>query len=124
MYEVISIGFCPEDARLIIKTKDCASGVERYNNIVFFQVLAYGFDDIGRKNIIDEIADNPVLYFLNWYYSDRNPQKQFMLAYGLPLAFTDKTSAVKAADGKYIYYEINAYIGMDGFVIAQEMKME
>ncbi|MCM1045950.1 MAG: hypothetical protein NC417_10610 [Candidatus Gastranaerophilales bacterium] len=58
--------------------------------------------------------------FFDWYYSDNNSQKQSMLTYGLPLAFSDKTWAVRDLNGEYIYYEINAYIGLDGFVIAKK----
>lgn len=46
MYEVISIEFCLEDARLIIRTKDCTGTGARHTNIIFYQVLAYSFDDI------------------------------------------------------------------------------
>lgn len=123
MYEVISMEFCLEDSRLIIKTKNCTGTGTQHTNITFYQVLAYSFDDIKKENIIEEIADNSLLHFLEWYYSDRNPQKQSMLAYGLPLVFSDKTWAIKALEEEYVYYEINAYTGMDGFIIAKKMEM-
>lgn len=124
MYEVISIGFCLENVSLIVKIKNHVGTETQYVDIVFYQVLAYSFDCIERKNIIHEIADKSILLFLDWYYSDRKAAKQSMMTYGLPLAFTDKTLAIKALKGKYIYFEVNAYIGMDGFVVAKEMKMK
>ena len=91
--------------------------------IIFSDVDAYEFNEIGEENVIDEIADNDIFSFLDWYYSDRNVSRQSAMKYNLPFLFTDKLSAIEVLE-TYTYYEINAHIGMDGFVIAKRMGIE
>lgn len=125
MMEVISVEFFLHEAKLVIKTKRCADNNTKLVNIIFSDVYAYEFDEIGEENVIDEIAENDILSFLEWYYSgrNRNIKKQSAMKYHLPFLFTDKLSAIETLK-TYTYYEINAYIGMDGFIIAKRMELD
>lgn len=123
MIEILSVEFFLPEAKFIIKAKCCVDNNTKLVNIIFSDVYAYEFNEIGEENVIDEIADNDIFSFLDWYYSDRNVPRQSAMKYNVPFLFTDKLLAIEVLE-TYTYYEINARIGMDGFVIAKRMEIE
>lgn len=122
--EILSIDFLPNGKKVIIKTKQTSSNRVEYVNIIFSDVYAYSFMDIGEENTIDEATENSPLGYLNWYYSNDHSTIHSEMEYGLPLPFVDKASAINALVETYQYYEINAYVGMDGWVIAKKWEIE
>ncbi|MCD7999814.1 MAG: hypothetical protein LUH21_21585 [Clostridiales bacterium] len=121
--KIVSIECFPNEKKLIIKTERIFGNRVKYVNIIFFDVYAYSFNELGEENIIDEVTENPVLGFLHWYYTSNNSQRQSEMQYDLPFSFADKTTALNALEGIYNYYEINAFIGMDGWIIAKKIEI-
>lgn len=122
--EILSIEFFPDKKKLIIKTEKHTSDRVEYINIIFLDVYAYSFKDIEEENIIDEVTENSVLGCLNWYYSKNYAHWHAKMEYGLPLPFADKAAAIHALAETHKYYEINACVGMDGWVIAGKWEIE
>lgn len=122
--KILSVEFFPHKKKLIIKTEKNTYETVEYINIIFFDVCAYSFKDIDEENIIDEATENSVLGYLNWYYSKIYTQCHSEMEYGLPLPFGDKTTAINMLTETHKYYEINACVGMDGWVIAKNWKIK
>lgn len=122
--EILSVEFFPNEKKLIVKTEKIILNRVEYVNIIFFDVYAYSFKDVGEENVIDEATENSLLGYLNWYYSNGHSQIRSEMEYRLPLPFADKTSAINALADIYQYYELNACIGMDGWVIAKKWEIE
>lgn len=122
--KILSVEFFPDKNKLIIKTEKNSYKSVEYINIIFFDVYAYSFKGIDKENIIDEATENFILGFLNWYYSKGCTDWHSGMEYGLPLPFDDKTIAINTLAETHKYYEINACIGLDGWVIARNWKIE
>lgn len=122
--KILSVEFFPNETKLIMKTKSIINNRFEYINIIFLDVYAYSFNEFGKENVIDEVAENPLPGWLHWYYTNDNSQRRSTMEYGIPLSFADKESAINELVGIYNYYEINASIGMDGWVIAKKMEVK
>ena len=117
--EITSYEFHLPEKRLTLNT----SYQSENTKVHFLHVLAYSFDGAGDQNILFEITDNSIKGFVNWYASHADTQKA--LEYGFPLKGFPNPEALLTflkAEG-YQYYEVNASVGLDGFVLAKDMKM-
>lgn len=123
-YKILSVEFFPDKNRLILKTEKNFCPSDERINIIFVDVYAYSFKDIDEENIIDEATENSVLGCLKWYYSKDYAYWHSEMEYGLPLPFDDQAAAINALAETYKYYEINACVGMDGWIIAKDWKIE
>lgn len=121
--EILSVEFFPAERKLIFKTEKRVCDAVHIN-MTFFDVYAYSFKEINEENIIDEVTENSIFGWLNWYYSENYGYWRPQMEYGLPLPFADKETAIQTLKDTYHYYEINACVGMDGWVVAGKWKIE
>jgi len=114
--EIHSYNFCLKTKKLTLKT--LFSG--KQTNIEFFEVLAYSFDGVSDQNILFEIADKDIESFFRWYIEHGEVPKQ--LENGLPLEnYVTEDLLAFLKKENYRYYEVNASVGLDGYVIAKSM---
>lgn len=88
-------------------------------DIIFDDVLAYSFEDAGDQNIIFEAVESSLNGFIDWYAGNNDKQNPF--EFGLPVQGTPDELKQFLNEQGYHYYEINASVGLDGFVIAKGM---
>ena len=118
--EIMSYRMLLPEKKMVIET---AYKGERID-IVFDEVLAYSFDNFqSEQNILFEAVDSSIEGFVNWY--SRNTETQKAFENGFPIQGIKEPGELKTFFKKegYRYYELNASVGLDGFVIAKRMKL-
>lgn len=116
--EVHSYHFQLPQKNLIINT----AYKDEKTDIKFTDVLAYSFENAGEQNILFEVVQSSIEGFVRWYATHAEAQKAF--EYGYPLTNINSPDALLAFLKKesYNYYEVNASVGLDGFVLAKKME--
>lgn len=92
-------------------------------DIRFAEVLAYSFENAGEQNVLFEVVESSLEEFIRWY--SEHPDTQQAFEYGFPIEGMKNPGAVLdslKAQG-YRYYEVNASVGLDGFVIAKGIEL-
>lgn len=116
--EIKSYSFNMLDRKLVFKT----ILEEEIIDIVFYNVLAYSFSSIEEQNLISEITETKDIDgFVSWYFR-KMPKSSS--EFGLPIENIRTAKELRSylRQEKYCYFEINATVGLDGYVIAKNMS--
>lgn len=117
--EIHSYEMCFPEKNLTFKT----SYLNEQTDIQFAAVLAYSFAWAGEQNVLFEAVESSIEGFVRWYSSNKDTQKAFENGFPIEGFATPEDLLLFLKSEEYRYYELNASVGLDGFVIAKDMKI-
>ena len=110
-----------ENKNIVFNTIYHCNDVQETTKITFNNVIAYFFKNELNGSIIFDIEETSLECFINDNKNILDTEK----IYGWPFSYKDEEDLIKILNkNKQKYYVINSSYGLNGWVLADEMKID
>ena len=110
-----------ENQNIVFNTVYHCNDIHEITIITFNNVMAYFFKDELNGSIIFDIEEISLEYFINENKNILDTEKN----YGWPFPYKDEEEFIEILNkNKQKYYVINSSYGLNGWILADEMKID